>query len=245
MALPSYINWSGGKDSGLAFYHTFSNNELDVKFLLTNLSEQHRRVTMHGVREQLLDQQAAAIGLPIRKLFLKEPVSNIDYEEKNSELLSLIKDEGCSHGIFGDIFLEDLRQYREAQLRKAGLQASFPLWGKDTFQLMCEFIELGFKAIVVCVKAELLPISFTGRVIDADFLKDLPENIDPCGENGEFHSFVFDGPIFSNPVKFKIGEKFFQEYNAPRKDFNKGDDESVVDTMGFWVCDLLPHEETI
>src|SRR5690606_26105595 len=149
---------------------------------------------------------------------------------------------GYTHSIFGDIFLEDLKKYREDKLAEQGFTAHFPIWKRDTTELIHEFIDLGFKTIVVCVKAELLDESFTGRVIDRDFLKDLPETVDPCGENGEFHTFVFDGPIFSSPVPFEVGEKVYREYRAPKSadDVCKPGDDAKPLGMGFWFCDLVP-----
>ena len=151
---------------------------------------------------------------------------------------------------FGDIFLEDLKQYREIQLKKMNITGEFPLWKRDTKELIHEFIDLGFKSIVVCIKSELLDKSFAGRIIDKDFLKDLPLDVDPCGENGEFHTFVFDGPIFKKTVAYKTGEKVFREYKAPSNE--KGNrshsqlqpqpqPQPLPSSMGFWFCDLLPQ----
>ncbi len=134
------------------------------------------------------------------------------------EKLKALKEEGFTGAVFGDIFLEDLKQYRETQLATIGFKAIFPLWKRNTAELMHEFIDLGFKTIVVCTKAEVLDENFVGRVIDKDFLKDIPAHVDPCGENGEFHTFVYDGPIFQKPVEFTIGEKVYREYVAPKDD---------------------------
>jgi uncharacterized protein (TIGR00290 family) len=153
-----------------------------------------------------------------------------------------LKAQGITHAIFGDINLEDLRQYREQQLAQAGMQAVFPLWERPTDEVVREFISLGFKAVVVCVNARLLDESFTGRLLDEAFLRDLPAGVDPAGENGEFHTFVFDGPIFKEPVRYKLGEKVLHTYGAPADPdencFSK-DDQKTYDT-GFWFCDLLP-----
>ena len=241
MAYKSFFNWSGGKDSALGLYHALKNDEFSIELLLTNVSSQYHRVSMHGVREELITQQAACIGLPLQKLILPDQPSMEDYERVMSTAMTDLNAKGFTHSFFGDIFLEDLRVYREQSLQATGIKSEFPLWKKDTTALMHEFIDLGFKSIVVCTKANLLDESFTGRLIDHDFLKDLPTNIDPCGENGEFHTFVYDGPIFKKPVSFNIGEKVLREYKAPRDASQQCfKDEPQPATDGFWFCDLLP-----
>jgi uncharacterized protein (TIGR00290 family) len=236
----SYFNWSGGKDSALALHYAIQ-NKVGIEKLLTNVNAVHNRISMHGVRRSLLEAQAKAIGLPLDTIELPEQPSMKDYENAVVEKLTALKGEGFTGAVFGDIFLEDLKQYREAQLATIGFQAYFPLWKRNTTELMHEFIDLGFKTMVVCTKAEVLDESFTGRVIDRDFLKDIPAHIDPCGENGEFHTFVYDGPIFQKPVAFTTGEKVFREYIAPKdnKDQCFTPQPSNVN-MGFWFCDLLP-----
>lgn len=196
---------------------------------------------MHGVREELVEKQAKAIGLPLQKLLLSEQPSMTAYEASMLHTMTDLKDKGFTHAFYGDIFLEDLRQYRKARLSELGLKAVFPLWKRDTTALVHEFIDLGFKTIVVCTKAEVLDESWVGRVIDKDFLKDLPDGVDPCGENGEFHTFVFDGPIFKEPVSFSIGDKVFREYKAPKDDKdNCFSNQPLPASMGFWFGDLLP-----
>ncbi len=241
MPYKSLFNWSGGKDSSLALYHTLNDKRYSVEKLLTNVNNQHRRISMHGVREELLEQQAISIGIPLQKLVLSDQPSMIEYEEQMMQTMRQLQKENFTHSMFGDIFLEDLKTYRETQLEKVQMSAVFPLWKRDTTELIHEFIDLGFKTIVVCVKAELLDESFAGRIIDKDFLKDLPNNLDPCGENGEFHTFVFDGPIFKKPVLYKIGEKVFREYKALVNDKDKCFTRSPLpsSSMGFWFCDLL------
>ena len=241
MACRSYFNWSGGKDSALALYYALQNNTYAIERLLTNVNNQYRRVSMHGVREELVEAQAEAIGLPLQKLILPDQPSMLEYETYMMQTMTGLQEEGFSHAFFGDIFLEDLKHYLEAQLAKLNFSAVFPLWKRDTTALVHEFIDLGFKTVVVCTKAELLDESFTGRIIDKDFLKDLPKNVDPCGENGEFHTFVFDGPIFQYPVSFTIGEKVFREYKAPEdsKDQCFSNQPPKPSAMGFWFCDLV------
>ncbi len=241
MPYKSLFSWSGGKDSSLALYHALNDKSYSVEKLLTNVNNQYRRVSMHGVREELLEQQAISIGIPLQKLVLSDQPSMIEYEEQMMQTMRQLQKENFTHSMFGDIFLEDLKTYRETQLAKVQMSAVFPLWKRDTTELIHEFIDLGFKTIVVCVKAELLDESFAGRIIDKDFLKDLPNNLDPCGENGEFHTFVFDGPIFKKPVLYKTGEKVFREYKAPSNDKDKCFTNSPLtpSSMGFWFCDLL------
>jgi uncharacterized protein (TIGR00290 family) len=236
----AFFNWSGGKDSALALFYAQKADEYSVQRLLTNVNGKHRRISMHGVREELLELQADAIGLPLKKNILPEQPSMNEYENKMNDLLKDLQQEEFTHSIFGDIFLEDLKKYREEQLSKLGINAVFPLWKRDTTELLHEFIDLGFKTILVCVKAEVLPHDFAGRIIDRDFLKDLPSNVDACGENGEFHSFVFDGPIFKKPVDIKIGEKVYREYETPKDKNDNCFTKNPSSSMGFWFCDLLP-----
>jgi uncharacterized protein (TIGR00290 family) len=245
MKQPAIFNWSGGKDSALALYKVLQQGQYEVQTLLTTVSEPYQRISMHGVRTALLDQQAAALGLPCRKLFLPEMPSMDAYETLMASTLQELKSDGATASIFGDIFLEDLRQYRETKLAEVDLQAVFPLWGVPTTELIREFIGLGFKTITTCVNEKYLDRSFVGRVIDEDFLRDLPANVDPCGENGEFHTFVFDGPLFNQPIAFEKGEIVHRKYTAPAtvandSDYECGDnkDPSPFDT-GFWYCDLL------
>ncbi|WP_375419103.1 diphthine--ammonia ligase [uncultured Hymenobacter sp.] len=234
MKQPAIFNWSGGKDSALALYKVLRAGRYEVTRLLTTLSEPHQRISMHGVRVALLDQQAASIGLPCRKLFLPEMPPMDVYERLLTGALAELRAEGATTAIFGDIFLEDLRRYRETQLAAAGWQAAFPLWGVPTATLIREFLDLGFQTITTCVNAKYLDQSFVGRLIDEQFLRDLPAGVDPCGENGEFHTFVFDGPLFRQPIKFDIGEIVYRQYSpAPPA--------AAPDPLatGFWYCDLI------
>ena len=227
----TYFNWSTGKDSALALYYLLKDENYQVDYLLTSVNAHHNRVIMHGLRVILLQQQLNAIGIPNGVIELPEHPTNEEYEKLMRKKVQQLKTEGFEHAAFGDIFLEDLKEYREQRLLKLNIKALFPLWKKDTKQLIHEFIDLGFKTVVVCVNAALLDKSFAGRTIDRDFLNDLPEDVDPCGENGEFHTFCYDGPIFKYPVKFSIGETVFREYQHGQM------------KSGFWFCDLLPQEE--
>lgn len=218
--MEAYLNWSGGKDASFALWQLQQQGGVNVRGLFTTLSEAHRRVSMHGVQEALLDEQARRTGLPLKKAFLPENASMDDYNRIMSEALEGYVASGIRQAVFGDIFLEDLRAYRESQLEKAGMEGIFPLWKRDSAQLAKDFIAAGFKAVIVCVNDRFLPAAFAGREFDAAFLAGLPDNVDPCGENGEFHTFVYDGPIFSSPVPFQFGETVTRTYTPARK----GDD---------------------
>ena len=240
--LKSIFNWSGGKDSALALHYVLQGGEYDIAALMTTVNSAYDRISMHGVRKELLYAQGKAIGIPVREVRLPEQPSMSEYDDIMKGVLSTLREEGVTHSIFGDIFLENLRAYRERRLREAGFTAHFPLWKRDTAELIREFIDLGFKTVVVCVKSDLLNADFAGRVIDREFLKDLPKGVDPCGENGEFHTYVFDGPIFDKPIDFKLGEKVYKEYRAPKSkdDVCSSPPQGRGSSMGFHFCDLLP-----
>lgn len=237
------FNWSSGKDSALALYKILQNPEFEINCLLTSVNQQFQRISMHGVRVALLHQQAESIGLPLETMQIPEMPTMEVYEAVMQETLEKLKNQGVTHSIFGDIFLEDLRKYREDKLETIGFQGVFPLWKIPTHDLIQEFISLGFKTIVVCVNERSLDKSFVGRIIDQDFINDLPDNVDVCGENGEFHTFTFDGPIFSKPIDFEIGEIVYRKYEKPEKEESSDTacDTSAPDAFdfGFWYCDLL------
>lgn len=239
-ALKSFFNWSGGKDSTLALYHILKDKQYSVEKLLTNVNNQHRRISMHGVREELLEQQAGSIGIPLQKLVLPDQPSMATYEEYMKQTMNQLQQEAYTHSVFGDIFLEDLKKYRENQLAKVGMTGVFPIWKRDTTELMHEFIDLGFKTIVVCVNEKFLDKSFCGRIIDENFIADLPNNVDVCGENGEFHTFAFDGPLFRNPIVFRKGEIVYRKYAAPKEEDDDCFQAASSDHYGFYFCDLLP-----
>ena len=200
------VCWSGGKDSALALHEIQRAGCYEVVSLLTTVTEDYDRVSMHGVRRCLLEQQAASLGLPLEVVFIPKDCSNDVYESRMREALLWMKSQGVSAVVFGDIFLEDLRQYREANLARIGLKALFPLWKQNTVDVAYQFITLGFKAVTTCVDNHCLDRSFVGQFFDDKFLSQLPSSADPCGENGEFHTFVFDGPIFQRPIIFSIGK---------------------------------------
>ena len=211
------FNWSGGKDSAFALWKILDGKEYTVETLLTSVNQKFKRVSMHGVREELLFMQAESIGLPLDRVLIPEEPSMDDYDNLMAQKLQGFKNRGIEYSIFGDLFLEDLKKYREQRLAEIGLEAVFPIWKMDTREVVTQFIDEGFKAVVVSANAHLLDKSFAGRIIDRNFLNDLPVRVDPCGENGEFHSFVFDGPIFQKPIHFEIGETVLKEYKTSDK----------------------------
>jgi len=201
------FSWSGGKDSAMALYELLRSGRYKVVSLLTTVSKQYERISHHGVRVELLEQQAAALGIRLHKLYLPYPnCSNADYEAAMKKVMLEYKNSSVLTVAFGDIFLQDLREYRQRNLAKVGMQGVFPIWHRDTTELVQTFIALGFKAYLTCVDSEKLGQEFAGRLIDAGLIRDLPEGVDPCGENGEFHSYVYDGPIFRRPVRVSVGE---------------------------------------
>ena len=191
----------------MALYELERDERYEVASLLTTVAEGHGRISHHGVRTELLERQAAAIGIPLNVIELPgESVSNEVYEALMKSAMLAYADAGISTVAFGDIFLQDLRDYRERNLAKVDMRAVFPLWQRDTRALIGAFIELGFRARLACIQEEKLDRSFAGRAIDEAFVRDLPDGVDPCGENGEFHTFVWDGPIFRAPVPIEVGE---------------------------------------
>jgi uncharacterized protein (TIGR00290 family) len=237
-----FLSWSGGKDCCMSLYQARIQN-LPVHTLLTTINQVHDRISMHGVRVSLLDEQSKALGLPLKKILLPENPGMEAYENIMAECCRELKAEGYNGGMFGDIFLEDLKVYREKQMDKVGLPCYFPLWKQDSRRLLQQFIDLGFKAIIVCVNDSFLGKEFCGRMIDHSFLADLPDGVDPCGENGEYHSFVFNGPGFHHPVHFEKGEMVYREYPAP-VDVDDACFTEPKPKAGFYFCDLLPVPES-
>ncbi|WP_027138760.1 Dph6-related ATP pyrophosphatase [Gaetbulibacter saemankumensis] len=232
----TYFNWSTGKDSALALYHLLQDENYSVDELITTVNSHYNRVSMHGLRKELLLAQTNAIDIPASLIELPEMPSMEIYEQKMLEAVNRLKDDGFTHSAFGDIFLEDLKDYRVKQLAKQNLEAVFPIWKKDTKALISEFLELGFKTVVVCANSKYFDENFVGTVIDEHFIDNLPKGVDPCGENGEFHTFCFDGPIFKNPIPYTIGEKVYREYDNPNTDNSVCKSEKY----GIWYCDLIP-----
>jgi uncharacterized protein (TIGR00290 family) len=229
--------WSGGKDSSLALFKVLQKNEFEIVALLTTLNATFKRISMHGVREELLDQQADSIGLPLIKMFVSEG-TNSEYEQNMEKLLLEYKSKGVTTVIFGDIFLEDLRAYRENNLNKINLRAEFPLWKQNTHQLINEFLTLGFKTITCCINDFYLTKNEVGVEIDQKFIDLLPQNVDPCGENGEYHTFCFDGPIFRKKIKFALGKKIYKPLEIKRSELDE-----EISTKGFWFAELIPEKK--
>ena len=213
------LSWSGGKDCALALYKLQRQPEYKVAGLLTTITKDYDRISMHGVRRTLLEEQAASLGIPLIKIFLPTKCTNEIYEQAMSITMLELKEKGIDTIAFGDIYLEDLRAYREKNLAKAEMKAVFPLWKRDSKEIIATFLSLGFKAITSTVDSKKLGAGFCCREIDESFIAALPKDVDPCGENGEFHTFCYAGPIFKSPVKFTIGEKVLRD--------------------GFWYCDLI------
>ncbi|MCU7615362.1 diphthine--ammonia ligase [Chryseobacterium sp. GMJ5] len=234
------FNWSSGKDSALALYKILLENKFEITSLLTSINKEFRRISMHGVPVSLLEKQAESLGFPLIKIELPREPSMEEYREIMAQTMNAIQSQGVTHSVFGDIFLEDLRKYREDQLKEVGMEAVFPLWKRNTSDLIDEFLDLDFKTIITCVNETYLDKSFAGRIIDKDLIKDLPKNVDPCGENGEFHTFTFDGPIFKAPIPFEIGETVKKTYPKPKLNPEDQDDEYV-----FWFCDLIQSQRII
>lgn len=225
--------WSGGKDSAMALFQVLKENKIEIVALLTTLNENFKRISMHGIREELLDMQVDSIGLPLIKMYVSEG-TNSEYEKRMEEVLLEYKSKGVSKVIFGDIFLEDLRAYRENNLRKVGLEAVFPLWKSDTKELINEFFLQNFRTVTCCVNDAYLKKEQVGVEITPEFINSFPPNVDPCGENGEYHTFCFAGPIFKKEIKFTLGEKIYKPLEI------KTTEVQETKTKGFWFCELVP-----
>lgn len=215
------IAWSGGKDSAFALYELLKSNRYEVVSLLVTITSDYDRVSMHGVRRELIERQALALDLPLELVFIPKNCTNEEYEKRMGEKMICYKNKGVEKVAFGDIFLEDVREYRERNLARVGMRGVFPIWGKASRELAESFIEMGFKAVTTCVDGMVLTMDFVGREFDREFISSLPPESDPSGENGEFHTFVYDGPIFKEKVEFKRGEIVLREDR-------------------FYFCDLLP-----
>jgi uncharacterized protein (TIGR00290 family) len=223
MPEPILFCWSGGKDSAMALHTLLQQSDVHIAALLTTVTETYDRISMHGVRRDLLHQQAQSIGLPLHEVLIPPQCINPIYESRMEGALRIYKDQGVRKVAFGDIFLEDLRAYREKNLARVGMAAVFPIWKRNTRELIRSFHAKKFRAIAVCIDPKILDPAFAGRELDASFFRDLPAHADPCGENGEFHTFVFDGPIFKSPIHVRTGE--------------------VVNRDGFIFCDLLSERK--
>lgn len=236
------MSWSGGKDCALALDKILADPAFEVESLHTTIGIEKKRVGLHGVREELIEQQAENLGLPLTKLYLAPSTSNHKYEKVMSDFYRQCRDEHISGVVFGDIFLEDLKIYRETLLSKFSLDGIYPLWKQKTSSIVREFLERDFKSIICSADGKWFDEKVVGRMIDEEFLSSLPVGVDPCGENGEFHSFVFDGPIFRNPVRFVKGEVVKQVYEYDIVD-SKGEKSRM--TNPFWFIDLLPGDDKL
>ncbi|HVO16027.1 MAG TPA: ATP-binding protein [Alphaproteobacteria bacterium] len=214
------VAWSSGKDSAYALHLARQDPGLDVVGLLTTVTDAYERVAMHGVREALLDAQAASVGLPLVKVRIPSPCPNQVYERAMGDAMAQALAQGVDHVVFGDLFLADIRAYREKQLARIGMTPLFPLWLRDTGTLAREMIADGLSAVLTCVDPKQLDRSFAGRRFDGALLDALPSSVDPCGENGEFHTLVTAGPMFARPLRVRAGE--------------------VVERDGFVFADVLP-----
>src|SRR5689334_12125317 len=203
--MKAFVSWSSGKDSAFAF-HEARNSGVEIAGVLTTLNEVYDRVAMHGVRAELLDHQVAALGVPAIKVPIPSPCPNEIYEAKMDAACAEIRARGIRHIVFGDLFLEDIRAYRVEKLAAAGMEPIFPLWQRPTAQLARDMIASGLVAHITCLDPRKLPRAFAGRTFDESFLRDLPPGVDPCGENGEFHTVVTAGPMFTAPIPIRIGE---------------------------------------
>jgi uncharacterized protein (TIGR00290 family) len=212
------VFWSGGKDAAMALYRAIQNPEIQVVGLVTTLNKEVNETAVHKIPEAVLERQAQQTGLPLRKMWVNAMPDNLEYEQALSEVYSQLKEEGINTVIYGDIFLEDIKTYREGLLQKAGLRPMFPLWKMDPAKLMKDFVNSGFKAIVCQVNSAALTGDYLGRELNSHFLDDLPGGVDPAGENGEYHTFCFDGPVFKEPVNFKTVARHFSSLPLSSKD---------------------------
>ncbi len=227
------FSWSGGKDSTLCLHLILKQNKFEVCYLLTSINGNNKRVSLHGIQQSLIEAQANSIGIPLKIIYVYEG-NNIEYEQQMEKTLLELKAEGIDTVIFGDIFLEDLRKYREDNLAKINMQAVFPLWKMNTKVLVDQFIDLGYKTITCCVNDAYLTNAHVGKLIDKIFISELPSDVDPCGENGEFHTYCFEGELFKKPILIDIKETIYKELD---KKFQTPDKNRKV-TKGFWYSEI-------
>ncbi|MGR3762910.1 Dph6-related ATP pyrophosphatase [Rossellomorea sp. NS-SX7] len=217
--MKTVIGFSGGKDSTLALYKIQQNPEYEVDSLLVTLTEGFGRVSIHGVRYELLKQQSESLGIPLREVWIPQGCTNEVYQERMERAVSEMRDDGVTHIVFGDIHLKDVREYRETMMTGTGITPVFPLWNRPVEEISREFIDLSFKTVITCVDMDQIDRSFAGRVYDESFIGDYPvETQDICGENGEFHSFVYDGPNFSFPIEYELGEERVSPDHVTKRD---------------------------
>lgn len=222
--------WSGGKDSALALYEAKKDPEIEITAIVTTLNLEYRRISMHGISEAMLDKQAAQLEIPLIKMWVPNEPGNNAYETALLNTCQQLSRHGVDTLIFGDIFLDDLRQYRESIMEPLGLKCLFPLWKKPSDQLMNLFLSSGFQTITCCISTAFLDKSWLGKQIDENFIQDLPDNVDPCGENGEFHTFCFGGPVFRESIPFQLGEEIYKPLTIRKSD--------KVEETGFLFVDI-------
>jgi uncharacterized protein (TIGR00290 family) len=226
----AFVGWSGGKDCTLALHKIIGEGICEPAYLLTTLSAETKRVSMHGVRRELITRQEFSLGIRGRKVYLPADTSHETYNRYMHHECLLMKQRGIGYGVFGDIFLEDLKRYREEKLAEAGIEGVFPLWQTASRKVYEEFTGLGYKAIIICVDEQKMGREFLGRTLDEQLLAELPAGVDPCGENGEFHTFAYEGPLFRQPIQFSTGETVYKTYDSPQ-----GGGKA-----GFYFLDLVP-----
>ena len=236
--IPAIFAWSGGKDSSYALHKIIQEGIYEVKYLLSTINGTYKRLSMHGIREELIQAQSDSIGIPLLKVYVYEG-NNKEYEAQMKTTLLKAKEENIHHVIFGDIFLEDLRKYREEKMATINMICVFPLWKIDTKWLVNDFIEQGFKTILCCVNDGYLDESWCGRLIDKQFIQDLPTTVDPCGENGEYHSFCFSTPIFKKEISVYCTEKIYKPLETKATDIVCPISNKVIKIKGFWYSDLI------
>jgi uncharacterized protein (TIGR00290 family) len=217
------LSWSGGKDSAMAAYHLIASQKYEIAALLTTVTEEFDRISMHGVRRELLERQAESLAIPLHTVMIPKDCSNEIYESRMNAAFSHFKAAGLTKIAFGDLFLADIKQYRDERLALAGMAGLYPIWLRDTDELVRTFIGLGFKAKLACVDTHAIDAAFAGRELDASLLEDLPRSADPCGEHGEYHSFVYAGPIFKKTIDCRTGE-------------------TTMRASRFNYCDIVPAE---
>lgn len=226
------ISWSGGKDSAFGLWKLMNDERYEVAGLHTTLGEESRRVGMHGIQEELIEAQAAALDLRLDKIYYPPSGDNAAYEKAMGAYLASLEAEGVRHIAYGDILLEDLKKYREEKLAENGFSAIFPLWGSDTEALAEEFFHSGFKTKICAADADKISKDWMGRDYDREFLEHLPQDVDPCGENGEFHSFCYDGPIFSKPLDISCKEVIQRSYDVVLENGDK-------DKKDYWFAEMI------
>lgn len=227
------FSWSGGKDSSLCLHHILQQHKYEVSYLLTSINGNLKRVSMHGIHETLVEAQANSIGIPLKKVYVYE-ASNQEYEQQLTKVLLELKEEGIDTVIFGDIFLEDLRKYREEKLASINMIAVFPLWQKDTGTLIKEFLDLNYKTLVCCGNDAYLNEEHVGKIITHDFINQFAKDIDPCGENGEYHTYCYEGFIFKIPISIKVTDKIYKPLETSLQILDKNNKI----TKGFWYANI-------